>query len=194
MKCLTLTTVQVNGLIFRNMKYKEEIIRAMEWLGKKPNTVFTGQAIGTSGHAISTTMEKVPQDKRVELPVFEETQLGMATGMALTGWVPITCYPRFDFFILSLNQLVNHLDKIQDMSKGDMKPKVIIRVAIGSKVPFSAGPQHTQNHTEAMRKMLTEIEVVELIEPEEIFPAFQKAYNSEKSTLIIEHSEYYGSK
>ena len=194
MKCLTLTTVQVNGLIFRNMKYKEEIIRAMEWLDKKPNTVFTGQAIGTSGHAISTTMEKVPQDKRVELPVFEETQLGMATGMALTGWVPITCYPRFDFFILSLNQLVNHLDKIQDMSKGDMKPKVIIRVAIGSKVPFSAGPQHTQNHTEAMRKMLTEIEVVELIEPEEIFPAFQKAYNSEKSTLIIEHSEYYGSK
>ena len=194
MKCLTLTMAQVNGLIFKNMKYKKEIIRAMEWLGKKTNTVFTGQAIGTSGHAISTTMEKVPQDKRVELPVFEETQLGMATGMALTGWVPITCYPRFDFFILSLNQLVNHLDKIQDMSKGDMKPKVIIRVAVGSKVPFSAGPQHTQNHTEAMRKMLTEIEVVELIEPEEIFPAFQKAYNSKKSTLIIEHSEYYGSK
>ena len=43
---------------------------------------------------------------------------------------------------------------------GDMKPKVIIRVAVGSKVPFSAGPQHTQNHTEAMRKMLTEVEVI----------------------------------
>jgi pyruvate/2-oxoglutarate/acetoin dehydrogenase E1 component len=147
-----------------------------------------------SGHAISGTVSTVPQDKRIELPVFEETQLGMATGMALTGWVPVTAYPRFDFFILSLNQLVNHLDKIQDMSKGDMKPKVIIRVAIGSKIPFSAGPQHTQDHTEAMRKMLTEVEVVELIEPEDIFPAFEKAYNSDKSTLIIEHSEYYGSK
>ena len=176
------------------MKYRDELVRAMEWLSTKPDTVFTGQAIGMSGHAISGTMEKVPQDKRVELPVFEETQLGMATGMALTGWTPITCYPRFDFFILSLNQLVNHLDKMQDMSKGDMKPKVIIRVAVGSKVPFSAGPQHTQNHTEAMRKMLTEIEVVELMEPEEIFPAFEKAYNSNKSTLIIEHSEFYGSK
>mgnify|MGYP003124452208 CR=1 FL=1 len=61
-----------NGLIFKNMKYKEEIIRAMEWLGKKPNTVFTGQAIGTSGHAISTTMEKVPQDKRVELQILQQ--------------------------------------------------------------------------------------------------------------------------
>jgi hypothetical protein len=67
-------------------------------------------------------------------------------------------------------------------------------VAVGSKVPFSAGPQHTQNHTEALRKMLTEIEVVELIEPEDIFPAFEKAYNGDKSTLIVEHSEFYNSK
>lgn len=176
------------------MKYKKELSKAMEWLGKKENILFTGQAVGMSGHAISNTLEYVPQDKRLELPVFEETQLGMATGMALTGWVPVTCYPRFDFFILALNQLVNHLDKIQDMSKGDMKPKVIIRVAVGSKVPFSAGPQHTQNHTEAVKKMLTEIEVVELIEPEQIFPAYQKAYKNEKSTLFIEHSEFYNSK
>ena len=176
------------------MKYKEELDRAMEWLATKSNTVFMGQAIGFSGHAISNTMAQVPQDKRIELPVFEELQMGIATGMALEGWVPVTCYPRFDFFILGLNQLVNHLDKIQDMSQGDMKPKVIIRVAVGSKLPFSAGPQHTQNHTEAMRKMLTEVEVIELIEPEEIFPVFERAYNSDKSFLIIEHAEYYGTK
>jgi pyruvate/2-oxoglutarate/acetoin dehydrogenase E1 component len=176
------------------MKYKEELDRAMEWLATKSNTVFMGQAIGFSGHAISNTMTKVPQDKRIELPVFEELQMGIATGMALEGWVPVTCYPRFDFFILGLNQLVNHLDKIQDMSQGDMKPKVIIRVAVGSKLPFSAGPQHTQNHTEAMKKMLTEVNVVELTEPEQIFNVFVDAYNSDKSTLVIEHSEFYGTK
>ena len=176
------------------MKYKEELDRAMEWLATKSNTIFMGQAIGFSGHAISNTMSKGPQDKRVELPVFEELQMGIATGMALEGWVPITCYPRFDFFILSLNQLINHLDKIQDMSQGDMKPKVIIRVAVGSKLPFSAGPQHTQNYTEAMKIMLTEVNVVELTEPEQIFDAFVDAYNSDKPTLVIEYSDYYGTK
>jgi len=45
-----------------------------------------------------------------------------------------------------------------------------------------------------MRKMFTEVEVVELTEPEEIFPAFERAYNSNKSFLIIEHSEFYGTK
>jgi pyruvate/2-oxoglutarate/acetoin dehydrogenase E1 component len=167
------------------MKYKEELDRSMEWLDVQPNTVFMGQAIGFSGHAISNTMQKVNKEKRIELPVFEELQMGIATGMALEGFVPITCYPRFDFFILGLNQLVNHLDKMQDMSKGEMKPKVIIRVAVGSKIPFSAGPQHTQNHTESIRKMLTEVEVVELIEPEQIFEEFK---------IMIEHSEFYGTK
>ena len=42
--------------------------------------------------------------------------------------------------------------------------------------------------------MLTEVEVVELTEPEQIFPAYKKAYENKGSTLFIEHSEYYNSK
>jgi|TARA_R110000851_G_scaffold181188_1_gene328795 pyruvate/2-oxoglutarate/acetoin dehydrogenase E1 component len=168
----------------------------MEWLAEKDNTIFLGQACKVSGHAISSTLEKVPEDKRVELPVFEETQMGMSTGMALEGFVPITMYPRFDFFILSCNQLINHLDKMRDMSKGDMTPRVIIRVAVGSKNPIDAGPQHTQDHTDAFRKMLTDVNVVQLNEPEDIFPAFKEAYEREdsKSTLLIEYGEHYGTK
>lgn len=178
------------------MKYREEIDKSMEWLGQKPNTIFMGQAIGFSGHALSNTMNKVPSERKIELPVFEELQMGIATGMALEGFVPVTCYPRFDFFILSLNQLVNHLDKMQDMSMGEIKSKVIIRVAVGSKIPFSAGPQHTQNYTESLRAMLTEVEVIELLEPDQIFETFKKAYERQdgKSTLIIEHTEFYGTK
>ena len=111
---------------FLTMKYKDELIKSMEWLAKKEDTIFLGQACRVSGHAISSTLEKVPLEKRVELPVIEETQLGISTGMALEGYVPITMYPRFDFFILACNQLVNHLDKIREMSRGDMRPRVII--------------------------------------------------------------------
>lgn len=168
----------------------------MEWLGSKEDTVFVGQACRVSGHAISSTLEKVPLDKRIELPVFEEMQLGLSTGMALEGYVPITMYPRFDFFILACNQLINHLDKIREMSQNDMCPRVIIRVSVGSKHPIDAGPQHTQNHVDAMRLMLTDVNVVELNEPEDIFPAFQEAYErpDSRATLLVEHGEYYGSK
>ena len=116
--------------------------------------------------------------------------------MALEGFVPITMYPRFDFFILAMNQLVNHLDKMRDMSKDAMKPKVIIRVSVGAKKPIDAGPQHTQNHTEALKMMLTDVNVVELLEPEQVFPAFKEAYERQdgRATLIVEHGEYYVTK
>ena len=178
------------------MKYKSELIRSMNWLANKRDTVFLGQACKVSGHAISSTLVEVPDEKRIELPVFEETQMGISTGMALEGYVPITMYPRFDFFILACNQLVNHLDKMRDMSKGEMTPRVIIRVAVGTKNPIDAGPQHTQDHTEAFRRMLTEVNVVDLFEPEDIFSAFKEAYErpDSKSTLLIEHGEFYGTK
>ena len=168
----------------------------MEWLAEKEDIVFLGQACRVSGHAISSTIQSVPLEKRIELPVFEETQLGISTGLALEGYVPVTVYPRFDFFILACNQLINHLDKMREMSKGAMTPRVIIRVSVGAKQPLDAGPQHTQNHTDAFRKMLTDINVVELLEPEDIFPAFKLAYERDdaKSTLIIEHGEYYATK
>ena len=178
------------------MKYFDELKRAMTWLGQKPDTLFLGQAVSYPGTGMTNTLSDIEKSKLLEMPVNEDMQMGMTLGMALNGTVPISIYPRWNFLLLAANQVVNHLDKMQDMSKGDMKPKVIIRVAIGSKVPFSAGPQHTQNHTEAVRQMLTEVEVVELTEPDQIFEAFKTAYEREdgKSTLIIEHSEYYGTK
>ena len=178
------------------MKYKQELIKAMNWLGEKEDVLFLGQACKVSGHSISGTITEVPLEKRIELPVFEETQLGMSTGLALEGYVPVTIYPRFDFFILACNQLVNHLDKMQEMSKGEMNPRVIMRVSVGAKKPLDAGPQHTQNHTEAFRKMLTNVNVVELLEPEQIFPAFKEAYEREdgRPTLFVEHGEYYVTK
>ena len=72
------------------MSYKNELIRAMEWLARKDDTIFLGQACKVSGHAISSTLEKVPDEKRIELPVFEEMQMGISSGMALEGFVPIT--------------------------------------------------------------------------------------------------------
>ena len=65
----------------------------------------------------------MPSKKKIETPVFEDAQMGMSIGLSLEGFIPITCFPRFDFLILAMNQLVNHLDKIRFMSRGEMRPK-----------------------------------------------------------------------
>ena len=176
------------------MKYKNEIIKSMEWLSDKEDTIFLGQSVLYSGNAIYNTLNTLPEEKRLELPVFEEVQMGMSTGLALEGFTPITCFPRFDFLLRCMDSLVNHLDKIQYMTENKFEPKVIIRTSIGAKFPLDGGIQHTRDYTQMMKDTLTEVDVVLLNEPEEIFPAFKRAYNNTGSTMIIEWGDYYNEK
>lgn len=172
------------------MRYKEEIIKAMSILAENSKVLFVGQNVAYPGSIIYPTLEHIPKEKKLEFPVAEEMQLGFCIGLALSGdYLPVCIYPRFDFLLLAANQLVNHLDKIEEMSHGQFKPKVIIRTCIGSKKPLNPGPQHCQDHTEALKALLTNVEVVKLTEAEEILPAYKQALGSERSSIIIELSE-----
>ena len=168
----------------------------MNYLAKKPNTIFLGQSVEFSGNAIYNTLIGVPNKKKLEMPVFEDAQMGMSLGLAMNGFVPITCYPRFDFLILAFNQLVNHLDKVRKMSRNEIKPRVIIRTSIGSKKPLDGGPQHTQDYTKIFKDTLTEVKVVFLNSPKQILPAFKKAYldKNSYSYLFIENGDFYNQK
>ena len=184
-----------------DLKYKNEIIRSMEWLGEKEDTIFLGQSVKYSGNAMYNTTKTISEDKLVELPVFEDVQMGMSMGMALEGFVPITSYPRFDFLICAVNQLVNHLDKITIISEGQFQPRVIIRTSIGSRIPLDAGEQHTQDHTQAFKNLLKRVDVVVLDEWHDIFPAFKHAYERQPIskydslvTLLIEWGDHYNAK
>ena len=69
-----------------------------------------------------------------------------------------------------------------------------MRTSIGSKNPLNGGVQHTQDYTLAIREMLTEVEVILLREPYQVFPLFKNAYESDHSTLLIEYGDYYNEK
>lgn len=176
------------------MTYKDELTRAMEILGQNPKTVFLGQSVACPGNAIFKTLEKVPFEKRLEMPIIEDCQMGMSIGLSLEGFIPITIFPRMDFLILAINQLVNHLDKIKEMSNNHFNPKIIIRTSIGATKPLYPGLQHCSDYTEALKIMLKNVNVVRLENSEDIFPEYKKALESEKSTILIEISDLYDSK
>ena len=87
--------------------------------------------------------------------------------------------------------MVNHLDKFEEMSDGQFKPKVIIRTCIGSRDPLMPGPQHCQNHSDSFRKMLTNISVVELMSSSQIIPVYEGVIKSDKSSIIVEYADNY---
>jgi pyruvate/2-oxoglutarate/acetoin dehydrogenase E1 component len=178
------------------MKYFDELKRSMEFLASDPRTVFIGQAVAFPGTAMSNTLMGVPKEKLVELPVAEEMQMGMSLGMGLNRLIPVTIFPRWNFLLLAINQLVNHVDKVRVMSNGGYDPKIIIRTGIGSERPLHPQHQHIGDFTDAIRKMCTTIEVIRLKEPEDIFPAYEKSLlrDDGRNTILVEYGDYYNEK
>ncbi len=171
--------------------YREELTKAMTWLGEKEDTIFLGQTVCYPGNSMFKTLEGVPIEKRVELPVAEELQMGMSLGMALTRKTVISIYPRFDFLLLAVNQLVNHLDKLEDFTHGQYHAKVIIRVGIGSTKPMYPGVQHCGDYTEAFRKLLKNVSVLKIDDPHDAYVFYHVAYNNPGSYLIVEDMDLY---
>lgn len=178
------------------MKYFDELKRSMNFLASDPRTVFMGQAVAVAGTAMTNTLTEVPRERLIELPVAEEMQMGMTTGMALTGLIPVSIFPRWNFLLAAMNQLINHLDKVQVMSNGGYKVKAIIRTGIGSQRPLHPQFQHVGDYTEALRSMCTTVEIIRLEEPSEIFPAYERALlrDDGRSTVVVEYGDFYGEK
>ena len=169
----------------------KELIEAMSLLARDERVIFIGQSICYPGHIMYNTLEHIEESRKIELPVAEDMQMGISIGLSLEGYIPVSIYPRMDFLIIAANQLVNHLDKIEEMSDGEFMPKVIIRTMIGCTSPFHPGPQHCQDHTKALQEMLTNIEVIKIIRKSDILSTYEYALENEKSTIIVETPELY---
>ena len=178
------------------LRYFDELKRSMEYLAADPRTVFLGQAVAVAGTGMSNTLKGVDASRLIELPVAEEMQMGMTTGMALAGLVPVSIFPRWNFLLCGMSQLINHLDKLDVMSNGGYAAKAIVRTSIGSERPLHPQAQHVGDYTEALRLMCTTIEVIRIDEPEDIFPTYERALlrNDGRSTLIVEYGDYYSEK
>jgi pyruvate/2-oxoglutarate/acetoin dehydrogenase E1 component len=174
-----------------NVGYKEECAKAMQMLSRDDRVVFIGQTVGYSGSVVYGTMEGIPEERRIELPVAEEMQMGMSIGLALQGFIPVTIYPRMDFLLCAMNQLVNHLDKIALMSCGQYQPKVIVRALVGATKPMFPGLQHCQDHSEAMQHLVPNMDVFVLADAGHIVSTYEYALKSVKPALVIEYAELY---
>jgi pyruvate/2-oxoglutarate/acetoin dehydrogenase E1 component len=161
----------------------------MTFLAEKEDTIFIGQQIVYAGNPMSTTLTEVPKEKMIEVPVMEETQMGMSLGLAMTGKRVITCYPRWDFIVSAANQLINHVDKFELMT--GKKLNLIIRLGKGSDTPLDPGHQHKGSYFEEFKSICKNIEFHNLKNWKDIELAYQYAIKEGGIHLLVEYPELY---
>lgn len=162
----------------------------MSYLATVPGVIFLGQAVRYAGTGCYESLVGVDPKLKIEMPVAENFQIGVSTGLALAGFVPITVIPRWNFLLCATDQIVNHLDKLHSLSAGRCNPRVIIRVARGSEVPVDPQDQHKGDFSDAFRSMCKNINILQCHEPVDIRPHYDYALQSSRSSIIVEYPDY----
>jgi pyruvate/2-oxoglutarate/acetoin dehydrogenase E1 component len=169
--------------------YKDALTQSMTLLGSL-ETIFVGQQILYHGNPMSTTLSGVSRELMHELPVMEESQMGISLGIAMTGRKVITFYPRWDFLICATNQLVNHVDKIKLMSNHTWNPNLLIRVGKGSDQPLDPGHQHKGNYLDEFKSLCKNIQFHDLLKPSDILESYEIASKG-GIHVLVEYPELY---
>ena len=169
------------------MSYKQAITQANRQLAQDPKTRFIGYGLLT-GRAMGT-LSGVPEAQIIEMPVAENLLLGSAIGMALTGLKPVVFIERMDFLMNCMDALVNHLDKIKEISQNEFDPVVIIRCIVGNVTkPLYTGATHTQDFSQALR-MMTDIPVYQILDEGFVKNAYKYALERKTSAIIVEYKD-----
>lgn len=172
------------------MKYKDAIKLSMEEFAKNDKAIFLGYNT-KFGNMAGGTLTDIPLYKIIETPLAENLMTGLSIGLSLSGYIPLLYFERFDFILNGIDAIVNHLDKMKNLSKYQYRPKVIIRVVIGGKLkPFFTGPTHTQDFTESIKKMV-DFPILNPLTSTDIIDAYKFAFQCEESVMIVENKDYY---
>ena len=126
-------------------RQKDNIKEEMKWLSEQEGAVFIGEGIVGSGR-IYGTLDDVPTNKCVEMPIAENLVVGVAIGLAMKGYKPIVVFQRMDFMLCGADALINHLALIPHLSNGQFRLPVMVRTIVGSQNPkFDVGVQHNKD-------------------------------------------------
>jgi pyruvate/2-oxoglutarate/acetoin dehydrogenase E1 component len=137
-----------------DMTYKEAATQSMLEFAADPKARFVGYGL-LDGKGGNGTMKTIPNEKIVETTVCEGLMAGIAQGLAMQGFKPMVLIERADFIWRAMDAIALHLDQCEDISRGEFKPGVIIRVVIGNKEkPLFTGPTHTGDPYDALRDIL----------------------------------------
>lgn len=170
------------------MKNYQKILEASyELMNQNSNILCFGLGVTDEKGVFGTTigLKKSFGDNRVfDTPTSENAMTGIAVGLAIKGKLPILCHQRFDFALLSIDQIVNSAAKWNFMFGGQFEVPLTIRMIIGR--GWGQGPTHSQDFSSWFLNV-PGIRVIYLSRPEITKSVFKQVVLNRSPCILIEH-------
>lgn len=173
------------------MSYREAVRAALaDELAGDPRVMMMGEDVASAGGVFKTN-EGLPEEfpgRVVNTPICENTFVGVAIGMAVTGMRPVVEIMFSDFLPTAGDALVEELPRMRFMSGGQCAVPVTIRSMGGGGGRF--GTQHSATG-ESWFMGIPGLKVGTAGTPAAVYGMLRAAIRDDDPVLLIEHKSLF---
>jgi pyruvate dehydrogenase E1 component beta subunit len=131
-------------------------------LAKDKNVVVYGEDVGFEGGVFRVTeglQKKYGVERVFDSPLAESGIVGTAVGMAVTGLRPVVELQFDGFTYPAFNQIVSHISRMHNRTRGKYKMPVVIRF------PYGGGINALEHHSESPEAFYAHIPGLKVVIP-----------------------------
>lgn len=160
-------------------------------LGADERVILLGEDIGREGGVFRVTeglQACYGRGRVMDAPIAESGIVGMAVGMAIAGLRPVPEIQFMGFLYPAFDQLINHVGRMRNRSRGRFTCPLVVRV------PYGGGihpPEHHSESTEAMLVHTPGLQVVVPATPYDAKGLLISAIRSPDPVIFLEPKRIY---
>lgn len=131
-------------------------------LAEDKDIVVYGEDVGVEGGVFRVTegLQKKYGAKRVfDTPLAESAIVGTAVGMSVAGLNPIIEIQFSGFVYPAINQIISHVARMRNRTRGKFGSKMVIRM------PYGGGINALENHSESMEALFGHMPGLKVVIP-----------------------------
>lgn len=131
-------------------------------LNDDKNVVVFGEDVGVEGGVFRATtglQKKYGEERVFDTPLAESGILGTAVGMGAAGLRPVTEIQFSGFLFPGFNQLISHVARIRNRSRGRYTAPMVIRM------PYGGDIKALEHHSESMEALIGHIPGLKVVIP-----------------------------
>ena len=153
--------------------------------------VILGEDVGVDGGVFRITdglVDKFGRERVIDTPLAESAGVGVAIGMAALGLKPVVEIQFMGFIYPAFNQIVSHLARLRNRTRGRFTVPIVIRT------PYGAGVRALEHHSESTEAFFCHIPGLTVVVPSTPYDAkglLITAIRGKDPVLFLEPTRLY---
>ena len=146
-----------------NMTMAQALNQALaQEMEKDPRVLILGEDVGVNGGVFRITeglFDRFGPERVVDTPLAESGIVGVSIGLAAFGFRPVVEIQFLGFIYPDFNQIVSHLSRLRNRTRGRFTVPLVIRT------PYGAGMKALEHHDESSEALFCHIPGLTVVAP-----------------------------